>query len=327
MPKQDYRAEYSAYRDTASLTSGLGVSVEQVGEVASLLLSAEEAYRARCVNHAPFIFWVDARGVGHLSQGCCNSWECPRCTLIRAKQEYWRIVRGVEALDEAGEELYFVTLTCRGRDMPLQEAEENYLLWTNRLLTTMRTRAKGQGVTWAYAAVTERQQREHPHSHMITTFCPSDALETNKVVTKNGVQEVRKVLISSWFLSRVQSAGLGPQYEITRVGSPRAVAVYVAKYLFKEQQRTHWPKGWRRVRYSQSWPKQPEGSDEGDTARLAFAVLSQGDWERVALTAVPLQAEEAWIAEVAHAHGLNGVEVPTDEEWRRRANYERERQF
>jgi len=40
---------------------------------------------------------------------------------------------------------------------------------------------------------------------------------------------------------------------------------------------TTWPKGWRRVRYSQSWPKLPDGMSSE-----AFPILRAFDWQRVA---------------------------------------------
>jgi hypothetical protein len=55
------------------------------------------------------------------------------------------------------------------------------------------------------------------------------------------------------------------------------VAVYIGKYLFKTALKTTWPKGWKRVRYSQSWPKLPEQAT-GD----GFPLRTLADWRRVA---------------------------------------------
>jgi hypothetical protein len=72
------------------------------------------------------------------------------------------------------------------------------------------------------------------------------------------------------------SAGLGKMCDITSIRNAVGVAVYVSKYLFKDAQVTLWPKGWKRIRYSQSWPKlEHESSGKG------FPVIRFADWIRV----------------------------------------------
>ena len=56
---------------------------------------------------------------------------------------------------------------------------------------------------------------------------------------------------------------------------------YVAKYLFKPSIFTaDWPAGWKRIRYSQSFPKAPERET------TAIVLLNQGDWYKLAERAV-----------------------------------------
>lgn len=225
-----------------------------------------------CKKHAPHIFFVkDA--IAYIVHGCCNSWTCPRCGIIRAKQEYRKIIFGAEKLNADGYDLYFITLTCRGKELSLKDAESNYYKWTTTLLNACRTKSGRAGEYWAYCQVTERQRRGHPHSHVITTYLPHDAKISHKT-TNSG--ERREVLLSDWFLARCKSADLGPQYEITKIRSAKAVASYVAKYLFKEAISTEWPKGWRRIRYSRKWPREKkEALDDG------WPLLNKGDWKRV----------------------------------------------
>jgi len=201
-----------------------------------------------CEYGAPLVAYIIG-GRGYLSQGCCNHWDCRRCGIIRAKTEYRRIVDGCELLAET-HKLYFWTLTCRGREMPLEEAEENYLAWTNVLLTNARTKCKRAAKHWAYVQVTERQKktRAHPHSHIITTYLPDDAQATADALGK-------PVFVSEWFSRANSSAGLGAQHKITEVGSAAAVSRYVAKYLFKDTFRDVFPKNWKRVRYSANFPR------------------------------------------------------------------------
>jgi len=211
------------------------------------LLSTSQTTSRRCPYGAPLVAIV-AAGQGSIKQACCNHWDCPVCGETRAKQEYHRIVYGAELLS-LEHKLYFWTLTCRGREMPLAEAEEHYLEWTNRLLTNARTKAKRAGNFWAYVQVTERQRktREHPHSHILTTFLPTDALLSRDA-------QGREVYISRWFTKANELAGLGSQHTITQVETASRVSRYVAKYLFKEQARDKFPPKWKRVRYSQNYP-------------------------------------------------------------------------
>lgn len=215
------------------------------------LISTSQTKPSRCAFGAPLVAIV-LGGKGEIRQSCCNHWECPVCGEVRAKQEYHRIVYGAEILARE-HQLYFVTLTCRGKEMPLAEAEENYYVWTNRLLTTYRTHIRRQGGYWAYVQVTERQKktRDHPHSHVLVTALPKDA-------TRTGSKVQQCDFVSALFSRWNETAGLGSQHRISRVESARAVSRYVAKYLFKDTARDKFPPKWKRVRYSQNYPKPPK---------------------------------------------------------------------
>jgi len=141
------------------------------------LFSTSQTVTEKCTHNAPYLcIPPHADKPGQLMQLCCNDWTCPRCGKMRAKHEYGRIVQGARHIVLTGEQLYFLTLTCPG-DMPLEQAEKEYLKNTNRLLTALRKQFKKADKTasWYYASVTERQKRGHPHSHYLTTACPTDA--------------------------------------------------------------------------------------------------------------------------------------------------------
>lgn len=245
----------------------------------------------KCVNHAPYFAYrktTDANpNVFGIVQGCCNSWSCPRCGEMRAKEEYGRMVMGCERLAAEGHELYFITITCRGKDgLGSEDATEQYLEWTNRLLDALRADAKKRGIPWVYAAVTERQKRGHPHSHYITTYYPADVMTGRKRTYTGRKQEPVygpqlpedeiEVLRSKYLQKRVKAAGLGEQYDISRVRDIKAAPRYVAKYLFKKEMFTaDFPRGWRRIRYSQSFPKWDDR--HGD----AFILRAPGDWMKL----------------------------------------------
>lgn len=281
------------------------VSQKDLDFVASQIEQAQGLRYEKCENRAPFIFYVGDDGRARIVQGCCNSWTCPRCGHLRALEEYGRIVHGAKELAAAGHALYFITLTCRGADMPLAEANRDYLKWTNRLLTNCRTAAKRQGKEWHYVQVTERQKRLHPHSHIITTFSPTDAepARTGDRLASGAIAK-RDCLNSKWLVDACVSAGLGRMVDISSIGSPIAVAVYVGKYLFKAAINTEWPKGWRRIRYSRSWPKMPERKPE-----IAFPLVTYADWLRMEALGMTVYADSEATLEAAYARRVTCVKL------------------
>lgn len=255
-------------------------------------LSISQTKPLFCPFGAPLIAMV-FRGNATIQQACCNHWECPVCGLTRAKQEYRRIVFGAECLADEGHDLYFWTLTCRGKEMPLETAERDYLEWTNVLLTNARTKCKRDGGFWAYVQVTERQKRMHPHSHIITSFVPSDTAFTKDA--QGGI-----CASSVWFTRANKSAGLGTQHRISKVDNPSAVSRYVAKYMFKDSMLTHWPAHWRRVRYSQNWPNPPYMK-----AEIAISLLKPADWKQAADMKVEWICDTDGIFEIAYHRMAN----------------------
>lgn len=234
------------------------------------LLSTLHTKPAKCPFGAPLLAIV-FEGKGRIIQTCCNHWECPICGDTRARQEYHRIVYGAQTL-ALQHQLYFVTVTCRGRKIPLREAEERYYEWTDRLLKAYRAHVQRSGGHWAYVQITERQKktRAHPHSHILIAAIPSDAIST-------GTRKGRRRMVSPLFAKWNESAGLGSQHDITQVESADAVSRYIAKYLFKDTARDKFPPKWKRVRYSRSYPKPPERKPDA-----SYPLEDAFDWQRIA---------------------------------------------
>jgi hypothetical protein len=233
-----------------------------------------------------------------ISQGCCNHWDCPRCGQIRARTEYARIVHGIHELSSKHSALYFQTITCRGREITSKEAEQGYLTWTNKLLDAYRARVKKQEGAWVYVQVTERQKRGHPHSHFLTTFEPGDIENgfKDKWVQIGGAKVLEKVpaLTSVWLQRAVIRVGLGDQYDISKVRNEAAASRYVAKYMFKPSNfTTDWPRGWRRVRYSQDFPKLPDIKTE------AFVLRTWRDWDELGRKAAIVRPADIDVQEYA----------------------------
>jgi len=265
---------------------------------------------ARCQYGAPYFAFQ--RGGKHYAvvQGCCNHWECQRCGEMVAKRHYGRIIEGSRQISKESE-LYFITVTCRGLDCSVEEAFKNYGKWTHRFLRTCQQRHVRHGGQWFYAQVTEAQKRGHPHSHILTTFSPHDLVDGCKsdwVTSPSGVRRELYVeaLRSDWLQEMVCKAGLGEQYDISVVEEVEGAARYVAKYLFKDSQfGTHFPKGWKRVRYSQSWPKLERKKTD------AFVLLSRDDWYHLASLALVVDAERGDAADTAR-YFLSGHDVFLD---------------
>lgn len=279
-------------------------SHEAAWEVQHTLLESKRKQTETCPNHAPYIFYVDNTKRGRLVQGCCNNWRCPRCGYIRARTEYGRIVAGARELGEAGRALYFWTITCRGREVSLSEAETNYKAWTNHLLTRLRDKCKTAEGYWCYVQVTERQKRQHPHSHFISSYCPDDAVNYQAGETlPNGRKAKHDLLWSPYFRQKNIDAGLGAECDISAIKNPVAVAVYVSKYLFKDAVNTEWPSDWRRVRYSQNWPKVEHKKPE-----IAFPVIKLDDWLRLDKMGVQIFPDSIYTHAAAQARGVRNLQ-------------------
>lgn len=272
-----------------------------------------------CPYKAPYFAFRKGESTTYgVVQGNCNHWDCPVHGRMRAKEEYGRIVHGANLLSRSGK-LYFITVTCRGVELPKEEAIRGYLEWTNRLLDALRidwNRRRKSGVDgvempdWAYVQVTERQKRGHPHSHILTTYYPRGLYvrEVKKRWQKDNtgkrIYRDDTRLGSDYLQERVISAGLGEQYDISEVVSSEAASRYVAKYMFKSEMfQADFPKGWRRVRYSQSYPKLP------DVKTDAFVLISKEDWQKLASVASKILVKDENTA-LECGFNLGGHDIP-----------------
>lgn len=224
-----------------------------------------------------------------------------------ASKHYGRIVSGAKEI-AAESQLWFITITCRGKDVSVEEAKANYLAWTSKFLDACYASAKRRDVVWYYVQVTELQRRGHPHSHILTSFFPSDVRDGWKDDWERDasgalVNRPKEALRSDILLRQCAASGLGDQYDISRVRTVDAASRYVAKYMFKDSQfRADFPAHWKRVRYSQSWPKLPERKTD------AFVLLSSDDWHNLASLASVVDARGSEAFEQA-VYFLRGHDV------------------
>jgi len=96
-----------------------------------------------------------------------------------------------------------------------------------------------------YAAFVELQGRGVPHFHIVSTYAPSEHT------------------IKNWAVA----SGMGYQVKVERVKRGAGVAWYISKYAGKTQGKMGLPKGFRRVRYSESFPGLKLRIDERDPSK------------------------------------------------------------
>ena len=77
-----------------------GINNESDEEIAMALEASVIEQDTLCVNNAPLLCFQKNSGAWCLIQGCCNSWQCPRCSTLRARHEYGNIVHGAKTLAE-----------------------------------------------------------------------------------------------------------------------------------------------------------------------------------------------------------------------------------
>lgn len=164
----------------------------------------------------------------------CDTYECEDCALrIRARHAR-RIALAERAFPDA--HFSFVTLTShedvRDADKSLSLLAGAFQAWKQRM-----QRRYG---AFEYAAVFERHRSGAAHMHLLI----------NRAVSKKHVRKNARAL------------GLGYMADVQRI-APAVAGRYVSKYLAKGS--GAFPKRFRRVRYSQKWPKLPERTTQGCT--------------------------------------------------------------
>lgn len=102
-----------------------------------------------------------------------------------------------------------------------------------------------------------------------------------------------------WWKDNARECGLGFMADETEVQTAGGAASYTTKYLTKALLYQHWPKGFRRVRTSQGWPKLEKTEQPDDwyfeplkrAERLDRAI---DDLERAGYDVIVLDHYEAW---------------------------------
>lgn len=211
---------------------------------------------------------------GQVIAMACDKWACPVCGPLQAWRWARRIRFGIALSDER--EAYFWTLTLPAW---VDTAEKGYEIlparWDN--LRKHIQRAMGR---WDYAAfVEEHPQRDFiPHMHIISLKASPERLK-----------------------DLACHAGFGYMATEDKISGSHA-AFYVSKYCSKQGRAM--PKGFRRVRTSQGWPRLPEPEYDIPVLPLRKREALPDYFNRVSLTSgvAPSVLATRWLDKPSTIH-------------------------
>lgn len=176
----------------------------------------------------------------------CKLWSCPTCAHINKALWTMRTFKATEELIAAGLNLSMVTITAHENHTKDRAVVLFPDQW-NKLQNRWRRRCIGQPY---YAMFPEVGAEGHFHCHFLTD----------------------QWLTERFWKDHARRSGMGFEADEGDHNIPPAKAAgYSSKYLTKSFE-FEWPKGFRRVRTSQNWPKLPPLEPDPN---WTFAVLDR----------------------------------------------------
>lgn len=177
-------------------------------------------------------FLLGALPNGKLFWVRCGSWDCEICAPINALHWSIRTVEAMKQLEADGRRAVYVTITQNGKLWGSYSWALLHKQW-EKLYKRLKYRSIKSGVALDYIIFVEAQSRGNPHLHGIVT-------------TDLTYQQFKKLVIKS---------GFGYQFDYQTLRHSTGVGWYIAKYCSKTSSKMQFPKGFRRIRTSQGWPK------------------------------------------------------------------------
>jgi hypothetical protein len=158
----------------------------------------------------------------------CKLWTCPECAQNRKARVGARAGRGAEYFAKIGYPVQFTTLTC-----------SQYVRETNASIQRWRT---------AWPKLRKRMARACPELHygLFPEQHKTGAVHVHLLETSN--------LSGRWYKDNCPSVGLGYMVDVENISNTAKVVMYVTKYMAKAIERTDWPAGFHRFRFSRQWP-------------------------------------------------------------------------
>jgi len=160
----------------------------------------------------------------------CKMWSCRYCAKVNAGLWAIKAFNGAEVFEHNGQRVSFLTLTSHEKLDP-----ESSLAVFPKSWAMLSTRARRAAESFDYLLIPEKHEDGRVHVHAIET---AD-------------------LGKRWWKDNARQSGMGYMADESEVRTPAGASWYVVKYIGKALKTTDWPKGFRRVRTSRSWPKLP----------------------------------------------------------------------
>lgn len=206
-------------------------------------------------------------------QPACKQWSCPACAEVNKKRWAVRAFHGYEQLSSEGLEPRFLTLTSHEKLTP----EQALWVWP-KAWSVLGQRARRAADRFEYILIPEQHQSGKVHIHAIET----------------------SVLGKTWWKKNARASGLGYIADEEKIRDPQQAARYVSKYIGKQLDMLVWPRGFRRVRTSQGWPKLP---DLPVNEEWIFRPVEKGQealeliarWDARGFTVLHLDHAAAWV--------------------------------
>lgn len=178
----------------------------------------------------------------------CKQWGCKVCAPINALHWAIEVANGVQALFSAGVRPKFLTITQGSKVQTVEYAYSILHTQWDKFRRKWQAWSDQQGTPTFYAAFVEGQERRKgmPHFHIIGSYLPD------------------KETVRDW----VVSSGFGFQVALMDVKPNSGAAWYVSKYSTKSTDAGYMPKGFRRCRLSQNWPRLRWKSDLRESAAI-----------------------------------------------------------
>lgn len=227
-----------------------------------------------CPNpRVPYMIGVNQRTANViLFRPRCKMWTCPACGRTNAWAWAFRANYGAHKLYDDGHKLNFMTITSSNKITPAQS------FWVApRAWNKLQARIHRHVDHFQYYCIPEVQDRGHIHFHLITTGN----------------------LTKRWLKDNAAECGFGHQDDIKEVHDEGGVTQYAVKYLGKTLTRHELPKGTRRVRLSQQWPKVPLQEPPADwrfqlLPRKVSLEQAHIEWQQLGYAVALLGSKTSW---------------------------------
>ena len=218
-----------AAQPPAMLDSSLGISTRK-GVFSPMEMS-------RCPNPGPLLIRKNKDTFkAELFRPPCKQWNCPYCGPMLAKEWAFVAWHGTRKFQNEGVKVVFATITSHEKLTQKTSMDVWPSAWKK-----LRQRIVREYGPMQYFMVSEQHRSGVLHMHALVTA------------------EMRL----TWLKTAARGCGLGYMADVKPVDQSIAAAFYVSKYLGKFG--LVWPKGWRRVRISQDWPREIIDTPEDDT--------------------------------------------------------------